>query len=105
MGQGIARKDGVDTVYSPHGTGYKCLSPTIQKTDKGSSDVFVNGTGVVGAGDAMITHPAPGCTPHAPGLSTYSSSVFVNGKGVGRVGDTYGEHTITSGSSNVFGGD
>lgn len=105
MGKAVARKDGVDTVYSPHGTGYQCQSPTIQRTDKGSGDVFINGVGVVRAGDAMITHPQPGCTPHSPTLSTYSSTVFANGKGIGRVGDTYSGHPITSGSSNVFGGD
>lgn len=105
MGKQVARKDGQDTVYSPHGTGYECLSPTIQETDEGSSDVFVNGIGVVRAGDKMIPHMAPGYSVHAPSLSTYSNTVFANGKGIGRLGDTFQGHPITSGSSNVFGGD
>ena len=84
-----------------------CVDPSTQYTDEGSGDVFVNGIGVVREGDAMITHnyPGPCCDPHAPTLSTYSYKVFVNGKGIGRKDDVYGgDHTISSGSEDVFAG-
>jgi uncharacterized Zn-binding protein involved in type VI secretion len=87
-------------------------TPTTQASDAGSSNVFVNGIGVVREGDAMGSHPdGDPCVSspvnHAPTLSTFSSNVFVNGKALGRVGDKYDsdnhyDHTITSGSSNVF---
>lgn len=100
-----ARKDSTDTVASPDGSGACCGSPSTQSTDEGSSNVYVNGIGVVREGDKMITHDfdGPCCNPHAPVLSTYSSSVYVNGKRVGRKGDKYGgDHEISSGSSNVY---
>lgn len=101
----VARKSGVDQVYSPHGSGRNCASPTIQATNAGSSRVFIQGIGVVRRGDIMTEHPAPGCAPHAPALDLGSSRVFSEGLGVGRIGDTYGgEHPITTGSSRVFSG-
>jgi uncharacterized Zn-binding protein involved in type VI secretion len=106
MGSEVARKDSVDSVYSPDGTGKNCMNPTTQSTQMGSSDVFVNGTGAVRQGDNMKVHAGPGCPPHAPPLTSFSSTVFVNGKGIGRKGDKYGgNHTILTGSSNVFAGD
>lgn len=105
MGNQVARKDSTDTVFSPDGSGMYCMAPTTQSTDKGSSDVFVNGIGAVRQGDTMKVHAGPGCPPHAPPLTSCSGTVFVNGKGVGRIGDAYGgNHTILSGSSNVFAG-
>lgn len=103
---GIARRNGVDTVYSPDGTGKNCAFPTTQTTSGGSDNVFVNGTGAVRIGDPMITHPSSSaCLPHTPTLSSGSSSVFVNGLAVGRIGDVYGgTHNILSGSSNVIAG-
>jgi uncharacterized Zn-binding protein involved in type VI secretion len=101
---GIARKGGVDSVASPDGTGDNCASPTTQATDVGSDDVIVNGSGVVRASDPMNSHPAPGCAPHSPTLSSFSSTVIVNGKGVGRLGDSYNGHVITSASSDVIAG-
>lgn len=99
----VARKSGVDKVFSPHGTGKKCRFPTTQRTDAGSSRVFSQGVGVVRQGDSMITHPARGCSPHAPGLDSGSSRVSAEGRGIGRIGDTYGgEHPIISGSPRVF---
>jgi uncharacterized Zn-binding protein involved in type VI secretion len=98
----VARKDKKDTVYSPHGTGNECKSPSTYNTDKGSEDVFAEGIGVVRSGDAMQSHPQPGCTPHAPGLSTYSPNVYANGKQIGRKGDAYDGHKITSGSGKVI---
>jgi uncharacterized Zn-binding protein involved in type VI secretion len=97
----VARNDGTDTIATNHG----CDSTTV--TDEGSSDVFVNGKGVVRAGDLCEVHLIPAgivCVPHTVPLSTYSSTVFVNGKGVGRLGDFYNGHEITSGSSDVFAG-
>jgi uncharacterized Zn-binding protein involved in type VI secretion len=100
---GVARKDGTDSVDSPDGTGYNCASPTIQATDGGSLDVFVNGIGVVRENDPMTPHAAPGCSTHAPTLSTFSPTVFVNGLRIGRLGDAYdGDHIITSASTDVI---
>ena len=106
---GIARKDGVDRIDSSHGTGYKCRSPKEHGTAKGSSDVRVNGTGVVRYGDKMQKHSYPNrCSQHEPTLSTSSSNVFVNGMGVGRDTDNHtvttggGTHTLKTGSTNVF---
>lgn len=100
-----ARKDSVDTVASPDGSGICCVSPSTQSTDKGSGNVFYNGVGAVRKDDPMIVHdyPGPCCNPHAPILSTYSSTVFINGKNAGRKGDAYGgDHIISSGSPDVF---
>lgn len=101
----VARKDGQDTVASPDGSGVCCASPSVQKTNQGSSNVFINGIGAVRKDDAMIVHDyaGPCCNPHAPTLSTFSPTVFVNGLNLGRVGDAFGgDHLITSGSPNVF---
>lgn len=105
----VARKDSVDSVQSPHGTGICCVDPTVHSTNQGSADVFVNGIGVVREDDTMIPHtyPGPCCNMHTPTLKKFSSKVFVNGKRMGRIGDSYildGEHVIISGSSNVFDG-
>ena len=93
---------------------YNWNTGTTQVSDAGSSTVFVNGIGVVRNGDAMASHPDGNpCTVspinHAPTLSTYSSTVFVDGKQIGRIGDKYDsdghyDHTIASGSTNVFAG-
>ncbi len=101
----VARKGGKDSVASPDGSGPGCGSPSTQATDEGSSNVFVNGIGVVRQGDRMRSHPEPGCLPHAPALSIQSTTVFVNGRGIGRKDDAYGgSHIISSGSNNVFAG-
>ena len=101
-----ARKDQVDSVASPDGSGICCPAPSTQATQAGSSNVFVNDIGAVRLGDAMKTHPYPGpcCVPHAPSLSSASTTVFVNGQGMGRLGDDYSAHYISSGSSNVYAG-
>lgn len=98
----VARKNQIDIVNSPDGTGPSCNSPTTQATYEGSSKVFVEGTGVVRAGDAMLAHPGPGCIAHAPVLTSFSTKVFVEGKGIGRKGDEYEGHAIATGSSKVF---
>jgi len=116
----VARMGGTDTVACTDGAkGSSCgknvwhwNTPTTQATDAGSSNVFINGVGAVRQGDVMKTHPdgdpcVGGPVNHAPALSTYSSNVFVNGKALARVGDKFDsdghyDHTISSGSSNVF---
>ena len=102
---GVARKNGVDLVASPDGSGHCCASPSTQTTAEGSDNVFVEGVGIVREGDAMVTHDynGPCCNPHAPVLDTFSGSVYCNGKRVGRVGDAYGgNHVIISGASSVI---
>lgn len=103
----VARKDGTDSVKSPHGSGDECKSETTYHTDAGSSDVYVNNIGVVREGDVMEGHPKPGCVTHKPTLKKFSSKVYVNGKRLGRKDDVYvldGDHPIISGSENVFDG-
>lgn len=87
-------------------------TPTIQLSDEGSTNVFVNSIGIVRLGDKMVAHPdGTICTStpvlHSPALSEASTSVFANGKGIGRIGDKYNsdghmDHVIISGSTNVF---
>ena len=50
-----ARKDQVDSVASPDGSGICCPAPSTQATQVGSSNVFVNNIGAVRLGDAMKT--------------------------------------------------
>ena len=111
----VARKAAVDIVDCDDGTPgtpctpgvFKCDSPSIQATDAGSPDVFVEGIGVVRIEDPMIAHPAPvcGCGPHAPPLTVASAYVYANGLRIGRIGDLYtGGHVIASGAPTVFDG-
>jgi len=101
----VARSSGEDTVSSPHGTGKNCNSPTTQSTAEGVSKVYVENILAIHIGNAMVEHPAPGCSPHAPTLDSASTKVLCEGSGIARIGDTYGgEHIITSGSSKVFAG-
>ena len=100
----VARKSSVDTVDSPDGNGDDCDKVSTQSTDKGSDTVFAEGIGVVRQGDTMISHNKPGCSPHAPALSTFSLTVFVEGKGLGRKGDDYDLHEISTGAGTVFAG-
>lgn len=102
----VARKDSTDLVFSPDGSGVCCSAPAVHSTDKGSSDVKVNGIGVVRIGDPMIPHqyPGPCCATHAPALSTASSTVRVNGRFLARKGDAYAGHVIITGSGNVNAG-
>jgi uncharacterized Zn-binding protein involved in type VI secretion len=69
----------------------------------GSSDVFVNGKGLVRIGDAITPH---GTGPHATSkMSSGSSTVFANGIGVCRVDDSATcVHVASSGSEDVFAG-
>ena len=73
----------------------------------GSTNVFVNGTGVSRQGDLNTSHQLPGtpCPSHAQPIAVGSTKVFVNGKGCGRVGDSItGCTAVATGSSNVFAG-
>jgi hypothetical protein len=100
----VARSNSTDKVFSPHGTGKQCRVPTTQSTDQGVSKVYVENILAIHIGNTMITHPAPGCVPHAPALSTGSSKVFCENQPLARIGDNYAEHPIISGSSKVFSG-
>ena len=66
----VARMSGTDTVTCTDGAqgsacafsksgpvGWHWDTPTTQASDAGSSDVKVNGIGVVREGDAMASHP------------------------------------------------
>lgn len=84
-------------------------------SDTGSSDVFVNGIGVVSVGDTMQSHPwGEPCTPspvnHAPAITEGdiqgTPAVYAGGKLIARIGDKYNsdsfDHTISTGSTTVF---
>lgn len=102
---GIARGNGVDTVHSETGTGRNCSSPVDTTTGECSSDVFVNGTGVVRQGDKVFPHNKSGCSTDESVITDGSSTVFVNGKAVARLGDHYtSDNTITSASGDVIAG-
>lgn len=107
---GIARVI-IDSVNSLTGAGDGCAYPLTTTTGNiGSTNVLVNGSGVVREGDTVNPHLRAGCDSRPEylddsALTTFSSKVFVNGLGVGRVGDEYtSDNIITSGSTNVFGG-
>ena len=102
---GIARGNGADTVHSETGSGVLCYSSTDTTTDECSSDVFVNGIGVVRQGDKVKPHNKGGCTTDESVITDGSSTVFVNGKAVARLGDHYtSDNTITSASGDVLAG-
>jgi hypothetical protein len=100
----VARSGGTDSVFSPNGTGYKCLFPMVTSTgDETQKKVFAMGTLVVIAGDLVGTHKLPGCNADDEStLSSYSSRVSACGGKIGRIGDTYGDNTIISGAPRVF---
>lgn len=99
----VARGNGKDYVLSKTGLGKGCSQPMITKTSECSSDVFVNGIGVVREGDKVTIHNKNGCIPDESVLSKGSSKVFVNRKPVGRIGDQYTpDNIIISGSPTVF---
>jgi uncharacterized Zn-binding protein involved in type VI secretion len=88
---------------------------TTFASDTGSSDVFVEGIGVVTVGDTMQPHPwGEPCTPtpidHSPEILESNiqgtPNVYAGGKLIARIGDKYNsesfDHTISTGSSTVF---
>jgi len=93
-------------------TGHGCDSISLIK--QGSTNVFVNGRGVVRVGDAdthdkeEIIETEEGieiiCVPHTVTVGAGSNKVFVNGRGVARIGNTFSGEPITTGSLNVFAG-
>ena len=94
----VARKDAVDIVNTIHVSvgdadsedGIACdAAPQDIATDEGSTDVFVEGVGVVRDGDNEQSHTIPGCSSHQTGLATFSPNVYANGKAIGRLNDTY----------------
>jgi uncharacterized Zn-binding protein involved in type VI secretion len=103
----IATGNGGNPVLSATGSGPGCSLPMTSATLECSSNVFINGKGVVREGDKMQSHNKSGCLPEQPALSSFSSKVKVNGKGVGRVGDNYagdGSNIIQPGQSTVNAG-
>ena len=96
---GVARGNGGDTVVTGHGC------DAVTTTGACSSNVRVNGKGIVRFGDAVLPHLFPvgrACVPHAPTLDgNYSNSVKVNSKFAAFEGSTYLGHVITSSSSSV----
>lgn len=99
---GVARKDGVDSID----TGHTC--DTTSATEKGSSTVFADGTGVCRKGDTIKIHSIEVggyCVPHiGADITGGSSSVFADGIAIARKGDAADFGSITSGSSSVFAG-
>lgn len=97
---GAARGKGKDEIKTNH----DCDKKTA--TDECSSDVFVNGVGVVRLGDLSKKHSykkGKSCTPHQVPLKTASDTVIINGKRAGRKGDEYKDNEILStGSGDVI---
>ena len=99
----IVTGDQQHTVFSKTGSGHECKFPRMTSTNQCSSNVTVEGFGVVRQGDSVNPHPKAGCSNDGSTLSTFSSKVFVNGKGVAMLGKLYtSDNTITSGSAKVF---
>jgi len=96
----VARGDGQDTVTTNH-----CCQGTTT-TDECSSDVIVEGYGVVRIGDDDTSHLlcTDPCGPsHTVALSSSSPSVYANGLKIGCETDGYGGEIITSvAQSTVF---
>jgi uncharacterized Zn-binding protein involved in type VI secretion len=95
----VARKDGVDIVNTIHVSvgdrdpddGIACdAAPQDIGTEEGSTNVFVEGVGVVRQGDNEQAHTIPSCSTHQTGLASFSPNVYANGKPIGRLNDTYG---------------
>lgn len=99
----VVRGNGADTVFSKTGAGTNCAQPLVTATAECSSDVFVEGYGVVREDDQIQYHTTVGCVPDTSRLTTFSSTVYINGKKAARIGDKYtDDNTITSGSTTVF---
>lgn len=99
----VARANGTDTVISPDGTGKKCAFPmTVATGSATQTRVTADKKPIVVVGDISSKHPAPGCEVDDLQKLKSTSRVSVSGKKIARIGDTYGNNTITSGSSRVF---
>lgn len=73
-------------------------------TPNGSSDVIINGQGVVRVGDAWPDHTDPGPPDtHGGTQSGGSSTVFANGAAVARIGDAIScGDAVAAGSPDVI---
>jgi len=81
-------------------TGHASFPP--KNNIEASNNVFINGKGVHGLGDAWNVHCDPDSC-HDSVTSEGSPNVFVNGKAVGRIGDELScGDVIAQGSENVF---
>jgi uncharacterized Zn-binding protein involved in type VI secretion len=84
-------------------TGHGSYAP--RKNTTCSSNVFVNGQGVIRVGDTWEEHCVSGIC-HTSAVEVGSSSVFVNGKAVVRIGDHISANgcksSVAVGSGNVF---
>lgn len=106
---GVARANGIDSVLSITGKGYKCKFPdsTVKTGSATQTRVTADGTPVVAHGDVVAPHALPGCVAiDASTAKATSTKVSAGGIKIVRIGDTYGAgealNTITSGSSRVF---
>lgn len=98
----VARGSGTDSVL----TGHTCTVTT--KTDKCSTNVFINSKGACRKGDAIKVHTykkGKNCVNHTEKIKAGSASVFVNGIPISRKGDSADAGVISSGSPNVIAGD
>jgi uncharacterized Zn-binding protein involved in type VI secretion len=89
------------------GSAHGCHFPSTPAIGA-SSNVFVNGKGVVRRNDPFLAHSCPSCPapPHPRALALGSSTVFINGQPAGRIGDAIDcGGSVASGSGDVFAGD
>lgn len=99
----VARANGTDTVLSPDGVGKDCAFPVTVATGSATQTrVTADKKPLVVVGDISSKHRAPGCKADDLQKLTSSSRVSATKKKIARIGDTYGNNTITSGSSRVF---
>lgn len=81
-------------------SGHSAFPPS--PCNSSSSNVIINGKGVMRVGDTFVKHCATGGC-HVPVLAKGSSTVIVNGKQMGRMGDsTACGGVVMIGSSNVI---
>jgi len=86
-------------------SGHGCWEPR-PNTPNGSSDVFINGEGVVRVSDAWPPHTCPSIPEtHGGSQSGGSSTFFVNGLAVARIGDAIDcGDAVAGGSPDVIAG-
>ena len=90
-------------VFSKTGSGDECKFPKLTFTHECSSNVTIQGHGVVRDGDKVKPHEKAGCSTDTSVLTTFSSKVFANGKAVAILGKQYtSDNIIISGSTKVF---
>lgn len=83
-------------------SGHQCWPP--RNNTEASTDVLVNGLGVIRVGDPWNVHICDE-NVHAGAVAAGSGSVFVNGQPVARIGDAINcGSIIAEGSTDVFAG-